>query len=62
VIVEVRQQRGARSAHRGMNIAVDPRRRHQRSLRHLLGGWTCRMTNVLPPAKGRKGYRGCETP
>src|SRR5205807_9977190 len=28
VIVEIRQQRGARSAHGGVDIAVDPRGRH----------------------------------
>ena len=32
VIVEIRQQRGARSAHGGMDIAVDPRGRHRCSL------------------------------
>ncbi len=32
VIVQIRQQRGAGSAHRGMDIAVDPRGRHGRSL------------------------------
>jgi hypothetical protein len=31
VIVEIRQQRGACSAHRGMDVAIDPRGRHERS-------------------------------
>jgi hypothetical protein len=32
VIAEIGQERGAGSAHRGMNIAIDPRRRHRDSL------------------------------
>ena len=47
VIVEIRQQRGARPAHRGMNIAVDPRRRHAGFLGLLFGG--------MPPFKCAAG-------
>jgi hypothetical protein len=38
MIVEIRQQRRARSAHRGMDIAVDPRGRHAHSLAVVFGG------------------------
>jgi hypothetical protein len=46
VIVEIRQQRGARSAHGGMDIAVDPRGGHARSLevvswRHFIPPFEC---------------------
>jgi apolipoprotein N-acyltransferase len=36
VVVEIGQQRGAGSAHSGMNIAVDPRGRHGASLRFFV--------------------------
>jgi hypothetical protein len=64
VIVQIGQQRGAGSAHRGMDIAVDPRRRHGRSLvafryrscpeYRFLTARPCRASNVLPSAIERK--------
>ena len=44
VVVEIGQQRGARSAHRGMNIAIDPRGGHACSLHIVLGGLACRAS------------------
>jgi hypothetical protein len=56
VIVEIRQQRGARSAYGRMDIAIDPRRHHGYSLGVILGGEsTCRSSNVPPTVAKRKG-------
>src|SRR5439155_16237676 len=59
VIVEIGQQRSAGSTHRGMNIAVDPRRRHGGFLGYsFLAVKTCRALNVPPMVRKRKGrYR-----
>jgi hypothetical protein len=38
VIVEIGQQRGARAPNGGMDIAVDPRGGHARSLNVVVGG------------------------
>ena len=61
VIVEIGQQRGAGSAHRGMDIAVDPRGRHGVSLDIRFLGvvfgdlCTSRLANVPPTGGQRKG-------
>ena len=53
VIVEIGQQRGARSAHRRMDIAVDPRGGHARFLDIVFGGLLLprfvRMCRRRPP-------------
>src|SRR4051794_22294825 len=56
VVVEIGQQRGAGSAHRRMDVAVDPRRRHRDSSGSLymrLRSW-CRTANVPPIQVWRK--------
>jgi hypothetical protein len=57
VIVEIGQQRRARSAHRRMNVAVDPRGRHGRSSDiALLAARGAAFERVPPIAGKRKGF------
>jgi hypothetical protein len=61
VIVEIGQQRGARSAHGGMDIAVDPRGRHAHSLKYRFWRLFAAYSNVPPPASPRKGQAAEQT-
>jgi hypothetical protein len=67
VIVQIRQQRGARAAHGGMDIAVDPRGGHGLSLTDVswisfLAAQLRRGPNVPPTGRERKGKLGHEPP
>src|SRR5439155_13354179 len=53
VVVEIGQQRGAGSAHRGMDVAVDPRGRHGASSGFRLGDLDVALVTV-PPMHGRR--------
>jgi hypothetical protein len=56
VVVEIGQQRGAGSAHRGMNIAVDSRGRHGASSAFRLGDLDVAIVNVPPMRRRRKRF------
>ena len=61
VIVEIRQQRGARSAHGGMDIAVDPRGGHARSLNIVFGDCLMPRFKCAADRPGAQGITGGRT-